>query len=153
MEKIVQINHRHERDVRNENGLDIKYTLDLTKICMKPNVHGLRVIERLTGVDLGDIISGLPGSGVDGEAVDMTVFHFAVQCIQVDGDEWCAIDHLYQAYLAFIASSERRVTRQQFCVEFRKCFPDVVRCRSSKDGRPWGYRGVRIISDLGLDLP
>lgn len=51
----VDVTLNHVRGITNPNGLDIKYTLDLTKIAMRPTPAGLAMIERLTGVDMSDI--------------------------------------------------------------------------------------------------
>lgn len=53
--KKVDVTMRHTRGITNPNGLDIRYTLDLTKICMNPNPRGVQLLERLTGIDMSDI--------------------------------------------------------------------------------------------------
>ncbi|MCK4620709.1 MAG: hypothetical protein KAT62_00700 [Desulfuromonadales bacterium] len=37
----------------------MKYTLDLTKLVMKPNRAGLKILERLTGIELDDLAEEL----------------------------------------------------------------------------------------------
>ena len=52
--KLVEI--RHRRGVDETKGLDVRYTLDLTKVCTNPTREGLMIVERLTGIDLSDIV-------------------------------------------------------------------------------------------------
>lgn len=49
----------HHRGPVSESGLDIRYTLDLTKIALNPNPLTLEVVQRLTGVELDDLIEEL----------------------------------------------------------------------------------------------
>ncbi|AMV72211.1 hypothetical protein DBW_1857 [Desulfuromonas sp. DDH964] len=61
--RSVDINHR--RGITNPHGLDVRYTLDLTKIILRPTRESLATLERLTGVDLSGIVSrpaGVPGA-------------------------------------------------------------------------------------------
>lgn len=46
----------HHRGPVSESGLDIRYALDLTRIALNPTPRTLALVERLTGVELGDII-------------------------------------------------------------------------------------------------
>lgn len=57
--KRVDVNMRHTRGITNALGLDIRYTLDLTKIAQKPNRIGIKMVERLSGVDLSDLVEEL----------------------------------------------------------------------------------------------
>ena len=54
-DKRIDVNLNHTRGITNIHGLDIKYTLDLTKIIQRPTKMGLALLERLTGVSLEDI--------------------------------------------------------------------------------------------------
>ena len=51
--KTVDLNHY--RRTLSPSGLDIRYTLDLTKIIVKPSRMTLTLLERITGIDLSDI--------------------------------------------------------------------------------------------------
>lgn len=59
-DRRVDVNLRHTRGITNENGLDIKYTLDLTKIALHPTAAGLAMLERITGVDMAGILPDRP---------------------------------------------------------------------------------------------
>jgi len=46
--------HQH-RTTTAPKGLDIRYTLDLTKIILRPTKNSLALLQRLTGVDVSDL--------------------------------------------------------------------------------------------------
>lgn len=58
-DKRVDVNMRHTRGITNPHGLDIRYTFDLSKIATKPNRIGMQMVERLSGVDLSDLVEQL----------------------------------------------------------------------------------------------
>lgn len=45
----------HHRGPRSDSGLDIRYTLDLTKVITNPKRQTLELLERLTGVTVADL--------------------------------------------------------------------------------------------------
>jgi hypothetical protein len=49
----------HHRGPLSDSGLDIRYTLDLTKIVHRPTAKSLGVLQRVTGVDMADLIDAL----------------------------------------------------------------------------------------------
>lgn len=49
----------HHRGPVSKSGLDIRYALDLTKIALNPHPRSLEVLQRLTGVDMDDLITEL----------------------------------------------------------------------------------------------
>lgn len=57
VDKRVDVNMTHTRGITNQHGLDIKYNLDLTKVIQHPTRTGLALLERLTGINLDDIIA------------------------------------------------------------------------------------------------
>jgi Rha family phage regulatory protein len=56
IDRRVQVDHNHTRGITNLHGLDISYRLDLTKLVLNPNRKSLQVIEKLTGVDMSDLV-------------------------------------------------------------------------------------------------
>jgi len=53
----IDVHHSHLRGpVSPQSGLDIRYTLDLTKIILRPSKTTLTLLQRLTGVDVEDLI-------------------------------------------------------------------------------------------------
>lgn len=61
-DKRVEINMNHKRGITNQHGMDIKYNLDLTKVIHQRDPLALTLLQRLTGVDLNDIIDELTGA-------------------------------------------------------------------------------------------
>lgn len=59
--KRVDVTMQHVRGITNPTGLDIAFRLDLTKVVQNPTKVGLEIVQRLTGVQLEDILP----SGVD----------------------------------------------------------------------------------------
>lgn len=53
--KRVHVHHTHRRGPVSASGLDIRYTLDLTKIITSPKRASLELLERLTGVTVADL--------------------------------------------------------------------------------------------------
>lgn len=74
----VQHSYPHLRGTANPHGLDIRYTLDLTKIVMSPTRRNLSVLERLTGIPLADI---LPEASETAAGPDY-VARFVEECCQ-----------------------------------------------------------------------
>jgi hypothetical protein len=58
-DKRVDVNMRHTRGITNPYGLDIRYTFDLGKIAQKPNRIGIKMMERLSGIDMSDLVAEL----------------------------------------------------------------------------------------------
>ena len=61
--KRVEVNHSHLRATNAPGGLDIRYTMDLTKIVMSPNPSTLALLSRLTGLDFDAMDFPLPAHG------------------------------------------------------------------------------------------
>lgn len=59
-ERTINVNHSHWRYTAAPGGLDIRYTLDLTKVVLNPGKASLTVLERLTGVQLADLCKDIP---------------------------------------------------------------------------------------------
>lgn len=53
----VDVNHNHLRLTNAPGGLDIKYTLDLTKVLLAPSSRTLNLLSRVTGIDFSDIVA------------------------------------------------------------------------------------------------
>jgi len=53
----VDVNYSNFRSMTNPHGLDIQYRFDLTKIALRPTREGVQILERLTGVDMQDIVA------------------------------------------------------------------------------------------------
>lgn len=75
-----QIDINHSRRTNAPEGLDIRYTLDLTKLVMKPNTAGIELVERLTGIDMSGIV--VDGPALIGSELSKRIFAEWVQCLQ-----------------------------------------------------------------------
>lgn len=63
----------HHRGPVTDSGLDIRFQLDLTKIVLRPTPASLRVLQRITGVEVADLIDSLtakPAASGD-DAIDL----------------------------------------------------------------------------------
>lgn len=92
--KEVNVNHTHMRGGLGENGLDIRYTLDLTKIIIKPTATGLELLERLTGIPLSDLTEHAPGNN----PLDEMVSRFVDECCIVGSGHRESVFNLYNAF-------------------------------------------------------
>jgi prophage antirepressor-like protein len=54
--KTVKVNHTHLRGSMAPGGLDIRYTMDLSKIITRPNRTTIELLERLTGIQMTDVL-------------------------------------------------------------------------------------------------
>lgn len=72
IDRRVQVDHNHTRGITNLHGLDISYRLDLTKLVLNPNRKSLQVIEKLTGVDMSDLVEewSIPADSSSVPAID-----------------------------------------------------------------------------------
>ena len=63
----------HHRGPVTDSGLDIRFQLDLTKIVLRPTPASLRLLQRITGVEVADLIDSLtakPATSSD-DALDL----------------------------------------------------------------------------------
>ncbi|MGV0961788.1 MAG: Rha family transcriptional regulator [Limnohabitans sp.] len=78
--KTVRVNHTHLRGTTAPGNLDIRYTMDLSKVVMRPTRVGIELLERLTGIPLADILPD-PAEGSSDLAA-----RFARECLVVVAD-------------------------------------------------------------------
>ena len=123
----VDVNFNHTRGITNHLGLDIRYTMDLTKIAMKPTPVSLDILQRVTGVDLQDIIDRLPVTG--GVAASVAKFVKANIC-EAPGER-VEIRRVYAAYLSFCSESgESPLAAMRFGRELRQLCPGITTLKS-----------------------
>ncbi len=86
----------HHRHPKTKTGLDIRFTCDLTKVLSKRNPSDLELLERLTGIGLGDLAATETVERTRSE-VQEVFSAFAADCL-ID-DERCAVlfRDLYEA--------------------------------------------------------
>ncbi len=56
---VKRYEFNHSRGTNAPLGLDIRYTLDLGKIIQKPTRVGIKMVERLSGIDMSDLVEEL----------------------------------------------------------------------------------------------
>lgn len=89
----------HHRGPVSKSGLDIRYTMDLTKIALNPNPRTLDLVQRLTGVDMSDLVEEMESrlaSSRDWGIADIE--QFQAECLEpLPGSSESARD-LYAAF-------------------------------------------------------
>jgi hypothetical protein len=93
-DKLIEI--RHRRGVDETKGLDVRYTLDLTKICTNPTREGLMIVERITGIDLSDVIQT--------PAADKAFISWLATCGH-DANRQTAAADLYESFCTWFRSN------------------------------------------------
>lgn len=141
-----QIDINHSRGITNPHGLDIKYTLDLTKIVQQPNATGLKIMERLTGLQFSDIAEEVSTNALDSGGVSTNVVTFSREYLVEDQGAWVEIEAIHNSYSDFCAAQDTRALAVgTFCRELRKIYPQLIRKRSSQGRRLWGYENIRLL--------
>jgi len=127
----VDVTLNHVRGITNPNGLDIKYTLDLTKIAMHPTRRNLAVLERLTGIPMEDVLPKQV-EAVDGPADQGHVAQFvADRCAEV--------------------ATTYRLPLKRFYEHFRKWY--ALEVDAGHYGIPSRVEVARSLRAMGFDLP
>ncbi len=95
--KVIDVRHSHIRSTQAPGGLDIRYTLDLTKVVLQPTQKSLSLLERVTGIDLSELVEELsipPSSSAVG-----LVREFIDQCCRPADESDCInLSTIYEAY-------------------------------------------------------
>ena len=101
-DRRVEVRHTHLRGVMPQSGLDIRYTLDLTKVILHPNRRSLALLERLTGITVTDLDAS---AGAEGEDLDSISRFLRQECVVADPDSpeeehgrRIAVRELYASY-------------------------------------------------------
>lgn len=127
----VDVTLNHVRGITNPNGLDIRYTLDLTKIAMHPTRRNLAVLERLTGIPMEDVLPQQVET-VDGPADQGHVAQFvADRCAEV--------------------ATTHRLPLKRFYEHFRKWY--AMEVDAGHYGIPSRVEVARRLRAMGFDLP
>jgi len=141
----VDVNLNHKRGITNPHGLDIKYSVDITKLIMKPTRSGLQILGRLTGVDFDDISAELDSALVQAGGISPAVVSFAREMLIEDEGAWVEIEAIHNSYCEHCAALDTNpLPVATFCRELRQVFPRILRKRSSLGRRLWGYENIRL---------
>lgn len=90
----------HHRGPRSASGLDIRYTMDLTKIITNPSRPALDLLERLTGVTVTDLVQEEPPVrriGETDEVIEMFASFFA-EAIEPSETDSVQFSSVYRAF-------------------------------------------------------
>ena len=126
----------HHRGPCSASGLDIRYTLDLTKILVNPTARSLALLERLSGVqlaDLGPAPAVVPHlTGVEKELARIDAF--ARERLEVGNDGSVLFADLYLELLSWW---------RDHCPEAVKPGPRALSAWVTQSGLPRDKRGGR----------
>lgn len=149
-DRRVDVNMNHVRSTSAPNGLDIRYTLDITKVCTKPTRHGLLILERLTGVSMKDMLDELPATGMAATATAV-VLAFSKDHLKESEGSRAEIARVYAAYLAFCGERGLRpLTKMCFGRELKQLFPAVVEAKSvGTSQRVNCYGNLELLEESG----
>ncbi len=92
----------HHRGPVSGSGLDIRYTLDLTKIVLRPTQASLDLLQRLTGIDLGDLAERSARIRTGREPEDSVGAFLAEQLVEEIGAR-LRLSSLYASYRQWCA--------------------------------------------------
>ena len=124
-------------------GLDIRYTLDLTKLCVRPTRAGVMLLSRLTGIEMEDLAEEIQETAT--VRADPGVIRFAAENLREDEEQWTPIARIHGLYRKHCAAArERPLPIAAFCNHLRRLYPAISRTRSSHGNRPWGYQGLAM---------
>ena len=103
----------HHRGPVSRTGLDIRYTLDLTKIALNPEPHSLELVQRLTGVDLEDLTAELEARRAlteDRSAADIAAY--CDECLEDAPGHSEGSTTLYRAFCRWFEEKYRAASRR-----------------------------------------
>ena len=109
--KYSVFRHNH-RSTNAPNGLDIRYTLDLTKVIIKPTRQTLDLLGRLTGVDVSDLAAELSGPRPENsrEEIMALIDRFAGERLQASTGTATLFRTLYAEFLSWFSGQEQFAT-------------------------------------------
>ena len=157
-DRRVDVNHNHFRRTLSPAGLDIRYTLDLTRIVLSPTRKSLAVLEKLTGIVLdADDLVGEAASGVTGFA---SIGRYAATAILIADQDSPAADHQHRVAVKEVYA--------HFCQWYEAWADDKLRrlpskralttelCRRGCRGQAMGgvryLYGLRFVEELGQEV-
>lgn len=158
--KTVDVNHTHNRSTLSPHGLDIRYTLDLTKIITNPTGSGLALLGELTGCDLEhimDMVEYERGAAVD----DLPcVPRFVEECCILAPAAKISKDDLYNHYMHYARrAGEVLLPKSTFARQLLAQCPDVTSARprtldpeTGLRPRVWHYAGIGLKARNGQEV-
>lgn len=130
-----RVSMHYHRSTNAPEGLDVRYSVDLTPVLRAlPSGERLEVLQRLTGIDMSDIIERLPVTG----GTTGTVAAFVKKHISEAEGERVAVVKVYAAYAAFCAErGDKPLSSGAFGKALRTFCPGIA---SAKLRVAEGYR-------------
>ncbi|MBW2187562.1 MAG: Rha family transcriptional regulator [Deltaproteobacteria bacterium] len=129
--KRVDIEHNRTRRMDNPHGIDIKYSLDLTKIVMNPTRAGLDVLEKLTGLDMSEV-DFQPASA---DSIFATLACFIAETCRQEPASRIVCGKIYAAYVHWLSSrgNEKPITK----ISFMRHLNEMGYKRIATGGNTW----------------
>ena len=139
--KTVRVNHTHLRGTTAPGNLDIRYTMDLTKVVMRPTRTTIEILERLTGIPLADILPQSEEGSADLAA------GFAEECLVVvpDAEGRQQLGDIYQRFVSWHTDSVGGLppTIKWLAAALRRMGLTVIK----RGGSTWVF-GVRLVGEV-----
>lgn len=143
-DRTVQVNHTHLRGTIPQGVLDIRYTLDLSKIILHPSKRSVAMLERITGIVLADIMNEHPTA----DRLEENFREFFNSTYTRDADKSLTFASLYREYLAWC----RNIDVKAFEVATRRRFGDLVRAAGFGVKISGGTCRVYDISKISVEV-
>ena len=137
----------HHRGPTSKSGLDIRYTMDLTKIALNPNPRTLDLVQRLTGVDMSDLVEEMDSRLASARNWDLVFCDFVQDCLTVMPGSRLRCTKLYAVFKRWYAR-----VQEPGADEFRARIPSMRTLNTALRKR--GYRiekaGVYYVLDVAI---
>jgi len=128
--KQIDIEYNRTRRLENPHGIDIKYSLDLTKIVMSPTRAGLDLLEKLTGVDMSEI--NLPTTSNADTFINLS--RFIAEACQQDPTNQTILGQLHAAYADWCRNQDETVVSK---IIFGRRLNEMGYQKISHGGQTW----------------
>lgn len=99
--KETTINYQNLNKLKNPKRMDIRYTVDLTKMINKPTRQGMEVLSVLTGLDFSAIEEALPDKGKM-VTLDDYFHRFVDELYEVDEQARIGATELYETWIDWV---------------------------------------------------
>ena len=140
-DKTVNINHH--RNPRSPSGLDIRYTLDLTKVILNPTKKSLELLSRSTGLDLDDMIE--EAAEVENGSKAFFLERFVNSCCRrTDQQQYVHLVALHAAYSDWFNLAEYPINKMATNKEL-SAFLAVKGYPKVKRGGRYRFHGLALI--------
>lgn len=133
--KTVRVNHTHLRGTTPPGSLDIRYTMDLSKILLHPTKRSLAMLQRLTGIDMADIMNEVAPA----DSMNIIFRDFFDTTFERNLDKRVALAKVYAEYLAWGRNVGCRSYEMAALRGFGKLLRENGQVVRKSGGRYWVY--------------